>query len=196
MRKVYLDTEATGTSITGDSIFQVGALVVEDGEIIKAYSRYVQPYVPIGGGAIAVTGVSNQEANYLAGGKTLANIYSELEEELFDEPCEIIGHNVSFDFNLLNNNLKHFKLDMFENAVSTFCTMNSFSYKVTGNGKRAKLSKLYDLALDTLGEKEEDMIEFFEGIVIPKTIGTVRGSNFHDALWDSFCVYIIDTAFR
>ena len=197
MKKVYFDVEATSVNRASASIFQIGAIVVnEEGNIEKAYSRFVKPYELISGGAIAVTGVSNQEAGLLSQGMTLDEFYDEMEEVLFSEPCELVCHNIEFDFTLLKNNLAHYKLPMYENIVSKFCTMNTFSKIVTGNGKRAKLSRLYEHAAEIAVCSTDELEEMFNDEVIPKVVGKVRGANFHDALWDSFCCFFIDLIFR
>lgn len=96
-----LDVETTGLSPeTGDRVCEVAILRCEGGEIVDALQQLVNPQRPMGAGAFAVHGLSDE---------TLANApyFPQVAPDMLAllEGAAWVGHNVLFDLGFLANEL-------------------------------------------------------------------------------------------
>lgn len=100
MNYAVLDLETTGHSAE-DDIIQVGVAVVsEQLEIVKTYSTFVKPTVPIPAFITGLTGITEE----------MVKDAPELNEVLLDlipilDDAVLVAHNVGFDAGFLNNAL-------------------------------------------------------------------------------------------
>ena len=100
MKFAVLDFETTGNQ-SADEIIQVGlAIIEEDGTISKVYGSYVNPGIEIPPFITGLTGITNED---VAAAPALEEMMMELVPLLDD--VVLVGHNVAFDFNFLQNAL-------------------------------------------------------------------------------------------
>ncbi|SMF87296.1 ATP-dependent DNA helicase DinG [Paenibacillus uliginis N3/975] len=100
MKFAVLDFETTGNQ-SADEIIQVGlAIIDEDRSISRVYGSYVNPGIPIPPFITGLTGISDQD---VAEAPSLEEMMMELVPMLDD--VVLVGHNVAFDFNFLQNAL-------------------------------------------------------------------------------------------
>lgn len=100
MKYAVLDFETTGNQ-SADEIIQVGlAIIEEDRTISRVYGSYVNPGIPIPEFITGLTGISDSD---VAGAPSLEEMMMELVPMLDD--VVLVGHNVAFDFNFLQNAL-------------------------------------------------------------------------------------------
>jgi len=100
MKFAVLDFETTGNQ-SADEIIQVGlAIIEEDQSISRVYGSYVNPGIPIPPFISNLTGITNGDVE---NAPSLEEMMMELVPMLDD--VVLVGHNVSFDFNFLQNAL-------------------------------------------------------------------------------------------
>ncbi|OAB44590.1 ATP-dependent DNA helicase DinG [Paenibacillus glacialis] len=100
MKFAVLDFETTGNQ-SADEIIQVGlAIIEEDQSISRVYGSYVNPGIPIPPFISNLTGITNSDVE---NAPSLEEMMMELVPMLDD--VVLVGHNVSFDFNFLQNAL-------------------------------------------------------------------------------------------
>lgn len=100
-RYVVIDFETTGNSAAkGDRIIQIGAVVVEAGQITDRYSTFIQPDVPIPPFIEQLTGINDDMVKD-------APLFEEAAPKLLQmlEGAYFVAHNVMFDYSFLQGEL-------------------------------------------------------------------------------------------
>lgn len=97
---VVIDVETTGFSSDFNSIIQFSAIKVSGGTIIDCLSSYIHTDCPIPDKITELTGITNDMLEN-------APVLSDLENDIrkFIGNSVIVGHNVSFDIRMLDNEL-------------------------------------------------------------------------------------------
>lgn len=100
MKYAVLDFETTGNQ-SSDEIIQVGLAIIDhDSTISQVYSSYVNPGIPIPPFITGLTGITNED---VADAPSLDDVMMEMVPLLDD--VVLVGHNVAFDFNYLQQAL-------------------------------------------------------------------------------------------
>lgn len=97
---VCLDFETTGLSGTKDRVTEIGAVKVQDGEVVQRFSTLVNPGRPIPPRVVALTGISND----------MVEDYPRIHELLpiflgFLGNLPLVAHNAKFDCKFLERDL-------------------------------------------------------------------------------------------
>lgn len=97
-----VDLETTGTNFNnGDRIIQIGAALVQDGQVINQFSIKVNPCQPIPHQIEQLTGIQNRDVKDAPLFEDVAGtVFSLLSGTIF------VAHNVNFDFPFLNHELE------------------------------------------------------------------------------------------
>jgi DNA polymerase-3 subunit epsilon len=93
---VLLDIETTGASARYARITEIGALRVENHQVVATYSQLVNPEEPIPPFITQMTGISNE---MVWDAPTFRGIADELE--LFLSDAIFVAHNVNFDYSFI-----------------------------------------------------------------------------------------------
>lgn len=103
MRKfVVVDLETTGhTPKNGDRIIQFAAVVIEERKIVRTFTTYINPETEISPFITELTGINQEMVQTAPVFKDVAGGIV----QLFDHAC-FVAHNVQFDFNFLQEELK------------------------------------------------------------------------------------------
>ena len=100
MRYVVFDIETTGLDTYNDRIIEIGAVKVEDGEIIAVFEELINPGFPIPQNITRITGIDDmlvENAHYPGVVFTLFN-------QFIEDVDFIIGHNAKrFDYPFLQS---------------------------------------------------------------------------------------------
>ncbi|MFC4557360.1 ATP-dependent DNA helicase DinG [Virgibacillus kekensis] len=99
---VVIDLETTGhSSGAHDKIIEAGIVVIEDNEIVKEFSSFFNPDIPIPPFVSNLTGITDEDVRE-------APIFSERASEIlsFFEDGYLVAHNVPFDMGFLNAELE------------------------------------------------------------------------------------------
>ncbi|WP_332693246.1 ATP-dependent DNA helicase DinG [Halalkalibacter lacteus] len=101
-RYIVVDVETTGHSVTkGDRIIQIGAVVIEDEEIVETFATFVNPDQTIPPFIEELTGISDE---IVANAPSFHEIIPELLP-LFEQST-FVAHNVDFDLTFLRNQIE------------------------------------------------------------------------------------------
>ena len=97
---VCLDFETTGLSGKNDKVTEIGAVKVQDGEIVQRFSTLVNPGRPIPPRVVALTGISND----------MVEDHPYIDEILpiflgFLGDLPLVAHNAQFDCKFLERDL-------------------------------------------------------------------------------------------
>lgn len=97
---VCLDFETTGLSGTRDCVTEIGAVKVQDGEVVQRFSTLVNPGRPIPPRVVALTGISN---DMVEDHPRIHEILPIFMNFLGDLP--LVCHNAPFDCKFLERDL-------------------------------------------------------------------------------------------
>jgi DNA polymerase-3 subunit epsilon len=93
---VFLDIETTGGSAHDSRITEIGALRVENGEVVRTYSQLLDPEQPVPAFITGLTGIST---DMVRGQPTFAQIADELRQLL--DGAIFVAHFVQFDYGFI-----------------------------------------------------------------------------------------------
>lgn len=103
---VVIDFETTGLSPNmGDRTIEVGAVLVQNNQIIDRYQSLMNPGMQISGFIESFTGISNK---MLAGAPSIKEVMEELKAFIGD--YQIVAHNASFDLRFLDAEFSRIKI--------------------------------------------------------------------------------------
>ncbi|MDD2518685.1 MAG: PolC-type DNA polymerase III [Bacilli bacterium] len=110
---VVFDFETTGFNAGGgDSIIEVGAVKILNGEIIDRFSELIDPGVPL---APKITEITNITDDMLRGKPTEAEVIKRFIDWFKDYP--VVAHNAKFDVSFLEMAYSKYDLGTFSNTV-------------------------------------------------------------------------------
>jgi ATP-dependent DNA helicase DinG len=102
-RYVVVDLETTGNAAKhgADKITQIAAVVIEDGEVHEIFSTFLNPEKPIPPFITELTGIHDEMVQHAPLFRDIAPMIVELLENSY-----FVAHNVHFDWNFLQEELK------------------------------------------------------------------------------------------
>ncbi|WP_083273296.1 PolC-type DNA polymerase III [Geosporobacter ferrireducens] len=98
-RYVVFDIETTGLSSKHDKITEIGAVKIENGQIIDRFHTFVDPIIPIPENIVKLTGITDE---MVKGQPTIDKILPEFLK--FTEGAVIVAHNAVFDVSFIKEN--------------------------------------------------------------------------------------------
>lgn len=95
-----VDLETTGQSKSKDRIIQIAIVLIENGQVTKQFSSFVNPEIPIPGFIQELTNISVLDVEN-------APTFNEIAQQVytFIEGAIFVAHNVAFDFSFLQAEL-------------------------------------------------------------------------------------------
>lgn len=100
-RYVVIDTETTGASASFDRIIEIGAIVIQDGKIVKEFETFLNPGGPISPFITALTGIRDAD---LEDAPTFYELADQLHELFTD--AVMVAHNARFDYAFLKHEFR------------------------------------------------------------------------------------------
>jgi DNA polymerase-3 subunit epsilon len=165
-RYVVIDTETTGLLPTNNNVIEISAVEIFQGKLTGSqYHGYLKPRFKIHPTAEEKNKLSNTfyddyyEDCYQSDKTVLENFLK------FIGSSVIFAHNAPFDYNFINNELKHWSLPMIPKGRFR-CSMRIYNKLTTSSKEVRNFCKL------------EQCCEFFQL--------KSKESNFHSALFDAF----------
>ncbi|MDO4681030.1 MAG: exonuclease domain-containing protein [Aerococcus sp.] len=101
-RYAVVDLETTGPKFNrGERIIQIGAVFVEDDQIVDEFSTLVQPLIPIPVHITQLTGISSQDVRE-------APLFEEIAPTLWEklQGTVFVAHNINFDYKFLSQSFQ------------------------------------------------------------------------------------------
>ena len=110
-----VDLETTGPHLDqGDAIIQIGAVIIQKGEIIHEYDMLINPEREIPSHITQLTGISQ---DMVASAPRLAQVVKLWHQRLKD--CIFVAHNIDFDLRILKQVFKSYDLEFNPLAIDT-----------------------------------------------------------------------------
>jgi ATP-dependent DNA helicase DinG len=94
---VFVDLETTGLDPARDEVIELGALFVQDGQVVRRLSRLFRPGAPLPLAIRRLTGLKDED---LAGQPPFSDFAAELEEAL--DGWTVVAHNAGFERSFLD----------------------------------------------------------------------------------------------
>ncbi|KFI39826.1 DNA polymerase III domain protein [Bifidobacterium actinocoloniiforme DSM 22766] len=139
-----IDTETTGLH-KGKEIIDIGVMLVQNGKVTATYSQLIRPQTMVSAAIVSLTGITNE---MLAQAPVASQVLPPLLDAIRHLP--IMGHNISFDINLINSTAESLGIKPLE-APRIVDTM-TIGKHVFPNAANLTLETLLDL----LGIHEEE----------------------------------------
>ena len=112
---VIVDLETTGLSPVKNEIIEIGAIKVQNNEIVDRLDILVKPENRVNYFISNLTGITNEMLEDAMDIKEALKIFSE-----FASDSTLMAHNANFDMSFLNTNLdKHFKYTLKNKCLDT-----------------------------------------------------------------------------
>lgn len=140
---VIFDTETTGLSAVYDSIIEVGAVKMKNGQVIDRYDKFINPGHQL---SELITNLTSITDDMLKDAPDEATIMKEFME--FAGDAILVGHNVTFDMGFLNSTLRRSNMPKITAPVIDTLELSRTIHSEYRNHKLDTLAKKYDIKLE------------------------------------------------
>ncbi|MEK4030159.1 PolC-type DNA polymerase III [Pseudobacillus sp. FSL P4-0506] len=139
---VVFDVETTGLSAVYDTIIELAAVKIKDGEIVDRFESFANPHHPLSATTINLTGITDD----------LVQNAPEVEEVLkkfkdWAGDAIFVAHNASFDMGFLDAGYVRYNLGKSSNPVIDTLELARFLYPTLKNHRLNTLAKKFDVEL-------------------------------------------------
>ena len=111
---IVFDIETTGLSSINDKITEIGAIKIENGQIVDRFSQLVNPERPIPTMITQLTGITDEMVRDMP---TIDRVILEFKDFMAEHV--IVAHNASFDTGFIRENLKNIGLELTNPILDT-----------------------------------------------------------------------------
>ncbi len=140
---VIFDTETTGLSAVYDSIIEIGATKMKDGEVIERFDKFINPGHPLSEVTTNLTSITDDMVKD-APDETV--IIGEFMDFIGDDI--LVGHNVTFDMGFMNAALTRMGRPRLAMPVIDTLEMSRTLHSEYRNHKLDSLTKRYHIVLE------------------------------------------------
>lgn len=151
---IVLDVETTGLSAVGHELLEIGAIVVEKGEIRATYQAFIKPKISLSPQIKALTGLSDEMLQ--REGMELKQAISEFLE--FAGQYTVVAHNASFDYSFLRAACQTCGLPAFSNRYIDTLTVARRLINDAENYKLSTLARYFGLKVDNAHRSIDDCL--------------------------------------
>ncbi len=163
---VIFDFETTGFNATsGDSIIEVGAVKMCNGEVLDTFQALINPSRPISATITKVTNITN---DMLKGQEDEETVIKQFIEWYGDLP--MVAHNAKFDVSFLESAYNKYNLGTFSNPVLDTLELSRALEPNSARHSLSALVKRYEIPFDENGHHRADYDAKATGLVLNKMI--------------------------
>ncbi|MFA5407852.1 MAG: PolC-type DNA polymerase III [Bacilli bacterium] len=167
------DFETTGFNATsGDSIIEVGAVKMCNGEIIDSFQALIDPGREISENITRVTNITN---DMLKGQESEEVVIKRFIEWFGDLP--MVAHNAKFDVSFLESAYNKYNLGTFTNTVLDTLELSKALDTNAARHSLSALVKRYEIPFDEDGHHRADYDAKATGLVLHKMIKKLTDRN-------------------
>lgn len=139
---VVFDVETTGLSAVYDTIIELAAVKIRNGEIIDRFESFANPHHRLSATTINLTGITDDMVeNAPEISEVLQRFYTWTDDAI------LVAHNASFDMGFLNVGYKKMGLGKAANPVIDTLELGRFLYPTMKNHRLNTLTKKFDIEL-------------------------------------------------
>ncbi|NLD16025.1 MAG: PolC-type DNA polymerase III [Tissierellia bacterium] len=111
---VIFDVETTGFSAKNDKIIEIGAIKIQNGEIIDSFNILINPKEPLKDEIIALTGITD---SMLVNQPEINEVVDDFNK--FISNSILVAHNASFDISFIKNSFERYGLEFKKPYIDT-----------------------------------------------------------------------------
>ncbi|MED3573378.1 PolC-type DNA polymerase III [Cytobacillus praedii] len=177
---VVFDVETTGLSAVYDTIIELAAVKIHDGEIIDRFESFANPHHPLSATTINLTGITD---DLVENAPEIEDVLKDFHEWTGD--AILVAHNASFDMGFLNVGYKKINLGKAANPVIDTLELARFLYSEMKNHRLNTLAKKFDIELTQHHRAIYDAEA--TGYLLLKMLkdATEKGIEYHDQFNDN-----------
>ena len=170
---VVFDFETTGFNAGGaDSIIEIGAVKIKDGEILERYDELINPGRPLPQKIIDVTNITDA---MLEGKDNEENAVKRFIEWFGD--CPMVAHNAKFDVSFLEMAYKKYNLGTFTNPVIDTLELSRTLDNTYARHSLSALVKRYEVPWDESAHHRGDYDAEGTALVFHKMLKKLSNRN-------------------
>ena len=170
---VVFDFETTGFNAGGaDSIIEIGAVKIKNGEILEKYDELINPGRPLPQKIIDVTNITDE---MLEGKDNEENAVKRFIEWFGD--CPMVAHNAKFDVSFLEMAYKKYNLGTFTNPVIDTLELSRTMDNTYARHSLSALVKRYEVPWDESAHHRGDYDAEGTALVFHKMLKKLSNRN-------------------
>lgn len=139
---VVFDVETTGLSAIYDTIIELAAVKIKDGEIIDRFESFANPHHPLSETTINLTGITD---DMVENAPEVEEVLRKFHEWMADDI--LVAHNAEFDMGFINTGFKRIGLPEASNPVIDTLELARFLLPELKNHRLNTLCKKLDIEL-------------------------------------------------
>lgn len=139
---VVFDVETTGLSAVYDTIIELAAVKIRNGEIIDRFESFANPHHRLSATTINLTGITD---DMVENAPEVAEVIRSFHDWVGD--AVLVAHNASFDMGFLNVGYKNIGIEKANNPVIDTLELGRFLYPELKNHRLNTLTKKFDIEL-------------------------------------------------
>lgn len=170
---VVFDLETTGLyPNSGDSIIEIGAVKIKDGNIIDRYDELVYPSKLLSEDIIKITGITNE---MLEGKRKEKECIIDFMNWVSDAP--MVAHNAKFDISFILNAYDKYNLGEFKNTVIDTLGLSRYLESSERYHNLATLVKRYNIPWDEDKHHRGDYDSMGTALIFDKMLKKLELNN-------------------
>lgn len=170
---VVFDFETTGFNAGGaDSIIEIGAVKIRNGEILEKYDELINPGRPLPQKIVDVTNITD---DMLAGKDNEENAVKRFIDWFGD--CPMVAHNAKFDVSFLEMAYKKYNLGTFKNPVIDTLELSRTMDNTYARHSLSALVKRYEVPWDESAHHRGDYDAEGTALVFHKMLKKLSNRN-------------------
>jgi DNA polymerase-3 subunit alpha (Gram-positive type) len=139
---VVFDVETTGLSAVYDTIIELAAVKIHDGEIIDRFESFANPNHRLSNTTTNLTGITDEDVQHAPEPTVVVKKFHEWIDDSI-----LVAHNASFDMGFLNATYKRANISESTNPVIDTLELGRFLYPTMKNHRLNTLTKKFDIEL-------------------------------------------------
>ncbi len=140
---VIFDVETTGLSSVYDTIIEIGAVKMKNGEVLERFDKFINPHHPLSEQTINLTSITDE---MVGAADDEAVVIKQFQDFYGDRP--LCGHNVQFDVGFVNAALKRANLEEITQPVVDTLEVSRLLHPEQTRHTLDSLAKKYNVVLE------------------------------------------------
>ena len=170
---VVFDLETTGfNAANGDSIIEIGAVKLKDGEIIDKFDMLVKPPNPISERITSVTSITNEMVADCPNEEDAVKKFIDWVGNL-----PMVAHNAKFDTSFIIQSYKKYNLGEFNNVIIDTLALSRLIDQDASKHGLSAITKRYDVPFDEESHHRGDYDALATALVFHKMLKKLASIN-------------------
>ena len=140
---VIFDVETTGLSSVYDTIIEIGAVKMKNGEVLERFDKFINPHHPLSEQTINLTSITDE---MVSAADDEDVVIKQFQDFYGDRP--LCGHNVQFDVGFVNTALRRAGLSEITQPVVDTLEVSRLLHPEQNRHTLDSLAKKYNVSLE------------------------------------------------